>query len=182
MKLLILFILTIVLHHLLPENLMFIIPSLLLFAALFFSKHKSPKKVELKASIEVFIQVLIAIAMTWLVYRYLISSYFEKSAVAFDINKVIYLCIFVPICEELFFRGYVWEYLEKSGKCNCVQTVFYNAVIFTAFHITLQPGIWSLLVIFPALYFAYLRHHYGHWGYAAFAHAAFNAYWFFGNL
>lgn len=58
--------------------------------------------------------------------------------------SLLYSVIITPVFEELIFRGYIWNTLEKSGKSE-LRTYVVSTVIFALWHIGYADVIWLKL-------------------------------------
>ncbi len=75
------------------------------------------------------------------------------------------LALLYPILEEILFRGWMQERLNKILRKNAIkygisQANLLTSLAFTSLHLLTQPFGWALLVIFPSLTFGYMKDHY----------------------
>ncbi len=78
----------------------------------------------------------------------IIPSYNQVSNVLNQSNasifKMIILVIFVPICEEILFRGVIFGFLKKNY--NLIISIFIQAIIFSMMHFNIIQGIYTFIL------------------------------------
>ncbi|WP_312222940.1 CPBP family intramembrane glutamic endopeptidase [Rhizobium rhizoryzae] len=81
-------------------------------------------------------------------------------------------CVFTPVSEEMFFRGYLWARLQARGRSDGLITIC-TALLFAAVH---WPNSLAALTnyLFMAFSFSLIRYFSGGIGLPIFFHAAMN--------
>jgi membrane protease YdiL (CAAX protease family) len=81
-------------------------------------------------------------------------------------------CVFTPVSEEMFFRGYLWARLQARGRSDGLITIC-TALLFAAVHL---PNSLAALTnyLFMAFSFSLIRYFSGGIGLPIFFHAAMN--------
>lgn len=78
----------------------------------------------------------------------IIPSYNQVSNILNQSNtsifKMVILVVFVPICEEILFRGVIFGFLKKNY--NLPISIFLQAIIFSVMHFNIIQGIYTFIL------------------------------------
>ena len=115
----------------------------------------------------------------WFVGFVLWQPDFDPARPLHDAPRFLGLVLFVPVIEELCFRGVLQPYLlrKTSGRMLAPQLSLANVFtsgIFAALHLIRQPLAWSAATFVPSLVFGWFRERTGKTWPAAAMHVYYN--------
>jgi membrane protease YdiL (CAAX protease family) len=97
-----------------------------------------------------------------LIISFVFNETYQVGRIFKEPFMLVYLCLLLPVIEELAFRGFIQGYLSRHAlmrksimKISCAN--FITSFVFSLIHLPNHTLSWSCAVFLPSLVFGYLR-------------------------